>query len=299
MKLEYIPAKTLISNYNKNNWWFGINYNMNIYKGCSHGCIYCDSRSECYGVENFDKVRAKKDAIQIITNELRKKRKKGVIGTGAMSDPYNPFEKEMMLTREALKEINNFNFGIAIATKSDLVLRDIDILKKIKSHSPTLIKITITTFDDELCKRIEPNVCVTSKRFKAIKELSNNGIFTGILLMPILPFINDNEENIVQIVRKAHECGAKFIFAYGMGLTLRGNQREYFYNSLIEKFPNKNIVAKYKETFGNKYECASLNHKRLWYIFKNECEKLGILYKMEDIILAYKSNYGDNQISWF
>lgn len=297
--MEYIPAKTLISNYNKNNWWFGINYNMNIYKGCSHGCIYCDSRSECYGVENFDKVRAKKDAIQIITNELRKKRKKGVIGTGAMSDPYNPFEKEMMLTREALKEINNFNFGIAIATKSDLVLRDIDILKKIKSHSPTLIKITITTFDDELCKRIEPNVCVTSKRFKAIKELSNNGIFTGILLMPILPFINDNEENIVQIVRKAHECGAKFIFAYGMGLTLRGNQREYFYNSLIEKFPNKNIVAKYKETFGNKYECASLNHKRLWYIFKNECEKLGILYKMEDIILTYKSNYGDNQISWF
>ncbi|ENK1244223.1 radical SAM protein [Clostridium botulinum] len=299
MKLEYIPAKTLISNYNKNNWWFGINYNMNIYKGCSHGCIYCDSRSECYGVENFDKVRAKKDAIQIITNELRKKRKKGVIGTGAMSDPYNPFEKEMMITREALKEINNFNFGIAIATKSDLVLRDIDILKKIKSHSPTLIKITITTFDDELCKRIEPNVCVTSKRFKAIKELSNNGIFTGILLMPILPFINDNEENIVQIVRKAHECGAKFIFAYGMGLTLRGNQREYFYNSLMEKFPNKNIVAKYKETFGNKYECASLNHKRLWYIFKNECEKLGILYKMEDIILAYKSNYGNNQISWF
>lgn len=297
--MEYIPAKTLISNYNKNNWWFGINYNMNIYKGCSHGCIYCDSRSECYGVENFDKIRAKKDAIQIITNELRKKRKKGVIGTGAMSDPYNPFEKEMMLTREALKEINNFNFGIAIATKSDLVLRDIDILKKIKSHSPTLIKITITTFDDELCKKIEPNVCLTSKRFKAIKELSNNGIFTGILLMPILPFINDNEENIVQIVRKAHECGAKFIFAYGMGLTLRGNQREYFYNSLIEKFPNKNIVAKYKETFENKYECASLNHKRLWYIFKNECEKLGILYKMEDIILAYKSNYGDNQISWF
>lgn len=297
--MEYIPAKTLISNYNKDNWWFGINYNMNIYKGCSHGCIYCDSRSECYGLENFDRIRAKKDAIQIITNELRKKRKKGIIGTGAMSDPYNPFEKEMMLTRDALKEINNFNFGIAIATKSDLVLRDIDILKKIKSHSPTLIKITITTFDDELCKRIEPNVCVTSKRFKAIKELSNNGIFTGILLMPILPFINDNEENIVQIVRKAHECGAKFIFAYGMGLTLRGNQREYFYNSLIEKFPNKNIVAKYKETFGNKYECASLNHKRLWYIFKNECEKLGILYKMEDIILAYKSNYGNDQISWF
>ncbi|MHB9927683.1 SPL family radical SAM protein [Clostridium botulinum] len=299
MNLEYITAKTLISNYSENNWWFGINYNMNIYKGCCHGCIYCDSRSECYGIDNFDKVRAKKNAIQIIKNELRKKRKKGVIGTGAMSDPYNPFERELMLTRMALEEINTLNFGAAIATKSNLIVRDIDILKKIKTYSPTLVKITITTYDDELCKKVEPNVCVTSKRFQAIKELSYNGIFTGILLMPILPFINDNGENIVKIVKKAHECGAKFIFAYGMGLTLRGNQREYFYRKLIREFPKENMVVKYKNAFGNKYECASLNHKKLWSIFKNECEKLGILYKMEDIILAYKGNYGNNQLSWF
>lgn len=299
VNLEYVPAKTLISNYSKDNWWFGINYNMNIYKGCCHGCIYCDSRSECYGIENFDKVRAKKNAIQIIKNELRRKRKKGVIGTGAMSDPYNPFEKELMLTRMALEEINTFDFGVAIATKSNLIVRDIDILKKIKNHSPTLIKITITTYDDELCKKIEPNVCVTSKRFQAIRELSYNGIFTGILLMPILPFINDDEENIIKIVRTAHECGAKFIFAYGMGLTLRGNQREYFYRNLIKKFPKENMVGKYKDTFGNKYECASLNQKKLWNIFRNECERLGILYKMEDIVLAYKKNYGNNQLSWF
>ena len=216
-----------------------------------------------------------------------------------MSDPYNPFEKELMLTRMALEEINTFNFGVAIATKSNLIVRDIDILKKIKNHSPTLIKITITTYDDELCKKIEPNVCVTSKRFQSIKELSYNGIFTGILLMPILPFINDDEENIIKIIRTAHECGAKFIFAYGMGLTLRGNQREYFYRNLIKKFPKENMIAKYKDTFGNKYECASLNHKKLWNIFRNECERLGILYKMEDIVLAYKKNYGNNQLSWF
>ena len=299
INLEYISAKTLISNYSEDNWWFGINYNMNIYKGCCHGCIYCDSRSECYGVENFDMVRAKKDAIRIINNDLKRKRRKGIIGTGAMSDPYNPFEKKLMLTRRALEQMNMFNFGVAIATKSNLVMRDIDILKKIKSHSPTLIKITITTYDDELCKKIEPNVCVSSKRFQAIEELSQNGIFTGILLMPILPFINDNEENIINLVRKAYECGAKFIFSYGMGLTLRGNQREYFYEKLIKEFPKKNMVSKYKDSFGNKYECASLNHKKLWNTFKNECEKLGVLYKMEDIVSAYKKNYGNNQLSWF
>lgn len=297
--MEYIPGKTLISNYSNDNWWFGINYNMNIYKGCCHGCIYCDSRSECYGIENFDSVRAKKDAIQIIKNELRKKRKKRVIGTGAMSDPYNPFEKNVMLTRSALEQINNFNFGIAIATKSNLVARDADILKQIKKHSPTLIKITITTYDDELCRKIEPNVCVTSKRFQAIKELSKNGIYTGILLMPILPFINDNEKNIISIVKQAHECGAKFIFAYGMGLTLRGNQREYFYEKLVEQFPKCNMVAKYKDTFRNKYECSSPNNKKLWNIFKNQCEKLGVLYTMEDIVSSYKRNSGSNQLSWF
>lgn len=297
--MDYIPAKTIISQYAKENPWFGINYNMNIYKGCSHGCIYCDSRSQCYGIDNFDKVRAKENAINIIKSDLKSKRKTGIVGTGAMSDPYNPFEKELMLTRDALIQINAFNFGIAIATKSDLIIRDIDILKKIKEHSPVLIKMTITTFDDELCKKIEPNVCVTSKRFDAIKSLSNNGIFTGILLMPVLPFINDNEENITSIVRNAHKCGAKFILAYGMGVTLRQNQRDYFYKKLVELFPDKSLVQKYNAAFGNSYECSSANSKKLWSVFKAECERLGILYKMQDIISAYKSGYENRQISWF
>jgi len=192
--MEYIKAKKLISQYAYDNSWFDINYNMNIYKGCCHGCIYCDSRSECYQIEDFDRVRAKENAIESIGKELKGKRRKGVIGTGAMSDPYNPLEKKFQLTRGALEEVNKYNFGISIATKSPLITRDIDILKKISSHSPVLIKMTITTFDDDLCKRIEPNVPCSSERFKAIKQLSDNGIYTGILLMPILPFINDTEE---------------------------------------------------------------------------------------------------------
>ncbi|MTK14166.1 MAG: radical SAM protein [Clostridiaceae bacterium] len=297
--MDYIPAKTIISQYAKENSWFGINYNMNIYKGCCHGCIYCDSRSECYGIENFDRVRAKENSTQLIRKELKGKRRTGVVGTGAMSDPYNPFEKDLMLTRNALEQINAFNFGIAIATKSNLITRDIDILKKIKEHSPVLVKITITTFNDELCKKIEPNVCVSSERFKAIKKLSDNGIFTGVLLMPILPFINDNEVNIINIVRKASECGAKFILAYGMELTLRQNQRDYFYDKVTELFPNSNLAKRYNTTFGNSYECSSSNSKRLWKVFKDECERLGILYKMQDIVAAYKQGYYSKQISWF
>jgi len=164
-------------------------------------------------------------------------------------------------------------------------------LKKIKEHSPVLVKITITTFDDELCKKIEPKVACTSERFKATKGLSDNGIFTGILLMPILPFINDNEENIIKIVRKAAEVGAKFILSYGMGVTLRQNQRMHFYDELERLFPQENLVARYNTTFGMNYQCGSFHSKKLWNIFKKECEKFGILYKMQDIISAYKEPY--------
>lgn len=216
-----------------------------------------------------------------------------------MSDTYNPFERNLNLTRGALELINRYGFGISIATKSDLILRDIDILKKISNHSPVLIKITITTFHDSLCRKIEPNVVPSSSRFEAIRKLTSEGIFTGILLMPLLPFINDNEENIRSIVRKAKECGAKFIFAYGMGLTLRGNQREYYYEKLSKLFPNEFLVKKYMDIYGEKYECSSLEHRKLWDIFKNECERCGILYKMNDIINAYRKNYEETQISLF
>lgn len=294
--MEFIPAKTIISGYAENNVWFGNNYNMNIYKGCCHGCIYCDSRSECYRIENFDVVRAKKDALALINKELKSKKRRGVVGTGAMSDPYNPFEKEYSLTRGALELINIHGFGVSIATKSSLVTRDIDILKKIKSHSPVLIKITITTCDDELCKKIEPNVGEASKRFSAIKELSDNGIFAGILLMPVLPFLEDNEDNIMGIINLAHENGAKFIYP-AFGVTLRQNQRDWYYKKLDENFSG--IKIKYLEQFKNDYECRSPKAKELWQMFKRECDKLGILYKMNDIIKAYKSGYEDKQISMF
>lgn len=294
--MEFIPAKTIISGYAENNPWFGNNYNMNIYKGCCHGCIYCDSRSECYKIDNFDTVRAKKDALALINKELKSKKKTGVIGTGAMSDPYNPFEKEYSLTRGALELINIHGFGVSIATKSDLVTRDIDILKKIKEHSPVLIKITITTCNDDMCKKIEPNVGVASKRFSAIKRLSDNGIFTGILLMPVLPFLEDNEENIKDIVRLAHENGAKFIYP-AFGMTLRQNQRDWYFKKLDQNFPG--IKQKYIEEFKNAYECRSPKAKLLWHLFKTECDGLGILYKMKDIISAYKSGYEEDQLSLF
>lgn len=294
--MDFIPAKTVISGYSENNNWFGNNYNMNIYKGCSHGCIYCDSRSECYHVDNFDEVRAKENALALIHRDLKSKRKTGVVGTGAMSDPYNPCEREYELTRGALELINTYGFGVSIATKSDLVTRDIDLLKRIKQHSPVLIKTTITTCNDELSKKLEPKVAVSSKRFAAIKELSDNGIFAGVLMMPILPFIEDNEENIGGIIRKAYESGAKFIYP-AFGVTLRLNQREWYFNKLDELFPS--LKEKYLKLYGNAYECHSPNAKQLINLVKRECERLGILYKMGDIIKAYKQGYYDRQLTLF
>lgn len=294
--MNFIPAKTIISGYSENNSWFGNNYNMNIYKGCCHGCIYCDSRSECYRVENFDEVRAKENALAMIERELKSKRKTGVIGTGAMSDPYNTFEKEFKLTRGALELINRYRFGVSIATKSNLILRDADVLKDVSSHSPVLVKITITAADDELCKKIEPNAPVTSDRFKAISKLSEKGIFAGILLMPILPFIEDTQENIVNIIRLAHENGAKFIYP-SFGMTLRQNQRDWYYKKLEELFPS--VKEKYIKCYGNVYECRSPKADELKKLFYNNCDKSGIIYKMKDIINSYKSGYENAQISLF
>lgn len=297
--MDYIPTKTILSQYTDKNFWFGSNYNMNIYKGCNHGCIYCDSRSECYGLKDFDTVRAKANAIDIIRTELKSKRKKGVVGTGAMSDPYNTFEVKHQLTREALKLIHSNNFGVSLDTKSPLVTRDIDILSEIKEHSPVIIKITITTFDDDLCKKIEPNVAVSSKRFQAIKKLSDNGIFCGVLLMPLLPFINDNEENIRNIIREAAKNGAKFVFTFAMGVTLRQNQRDHYFQQLLKLFPNEPLVKKYIETYGYSYECSSPNNHRLMNVYIEECKKHNLLYKMEDIVSAYKAPYSKEQLTLF
>lgn len=295
--MEYIEAKTIVTK-TKDSGWFGIDYNMNIYKGCCHGCIYCDSRSGCYRIDEFDRVRAKQDALVIIRNDLRRKVKSGVVGTGAMSDPYNPFEKELQLTRHALELVDAFGFGMAIATKSTLLLRDADILESIREHSPVLCKVTVTTTDDRLAKKIEGGVSLPSERLDMIASLSSRGIFTGILMMPVLPFLEDTEENILAIVKAAHEIGARFIYGM-MGVTLRDNQREWYYDRLRQLFPGEGLAEKYMKTYGNRYSCASPKARKLWELFTRECEKYGILYHMKDIICAYKRNYEITQLNMF
>ena len=281
--MEFIEAKTILQRVTHGEEWFGIDYNMNLYKGCYHKCIYCDSRSNCYQVEDFDRVRAKKDEIEILNRELKSKRKKGVIGIGAMSDTYNPFEKQYEITKEALKLISYYNFGVSIETKSNLIVRDIDIFKEINKKADVILKFTITTADDNLSQKVEQGVCVSSERLKAMKQLSKEGIFVGTLLTPIIPFITDSEENIRKVIRLSYENGAKFVFSMG-GVTLRENQREYFYEQLDNTFFN--LKEKYIKTYGNNYFCYSLN-RNLNKIFKEECEKYGLLYKMNDIVKAY------------
>lgn len=293
--MEKIQAKSIVYR-TKGSGWFGADYNMNIYKGCCHGCIYCDSRSECYGIGQFDSVAVKDNALEIIRNDLRRKVKKGIVATGAMSDPYNPVEKDLKLTRNALELINAFGFGVAIATKSDLVTRDIDVLCDIKENMPVIIKLTITTTDDELADKIEPNVSRPTERLRAMKKLSQNGIFTGALLMPVLPFITDNEENILSVVRGVKEHGGRFIYP-AMGMTLRQNQRIYYYDCLDREF--EGLKERYIKEYGNRYECSSPKARKLYSVFKDECERLGILYKMQDIIKAGKLGYESKQLSLF
>lgn len=292
--MKTIPAKNMLTR-TKNNYWFATDYNMNIYRGCSHGCIYCDSRSECYGIDHFDQVRAKENALVILEDNLRRKTLKGVIGTGAMSDPYNPMEKKHQLTGQALALIKTHGFGVAIATKSPLVTRDKDLLAAIQKRSPVIVKITITTADDPLSRIIEPHAAPSSERFAAIKELSAAGVYAGILLMPVLPFINDTIENIQSIVQLGAANGARFIYP-AFGLTLRDQQRLYFYDRLDEHFPG--IKKEYMKHFGNSYSCASPNAKALWSVFTRECQEHQILYKMPDIVSSYKLEHGSRQLSF-
>lgn len=293
--MKTTPCKTILQK-NKTSDWFGNDYNMNLYRGCCHGCIYCDSRSDCYHIDDFDTVRAKENCIEILRDELRRKVRTGVIGTGAMSDPYNPFEKDERLTEKALMLIDAYNFGVTVITKSALITRDIDLYKQISEHSPVLCKMTVTTCDDDLCLKIEPNVSVSSERFDALAKMSSAGLKTGITLMPVLPFIEDSEENVLGIVRKAHECGVKYIYP-AFDMTLRMNQREHYYRELDKLFPG--LSDKYRKYYGERYECVCPNAKKLWNVFSKECDKLGIFYNMKDIISSYKQGYGDMQLSFF
>ncbi len=294
--ISTIPAKTILSGYQKDNRWFGMHYNMNIYKGCCHGCIYCDSRSDCYRVTDFDRVRAKENALRIIRDDLQRKTRTGVVATGSMSDPYNPFERELQLTRHALELLSAFGFGVGIATKSPLITRDIDVLTEISQRAPVLCKITVTAADDALSQKIEPHVAPSSARLDAVARLSAAGLFTGLLLMPVLPFITDSESNIRTLVRLAAESGARFIYA-SFGVTLRSNQRQYFYDRLDELFPG--LRARYVRTYGERYQYASPHARALWDIFAAECRANGILYRMSDIIRAYQAPYSDPQLRLF
>ena len=295
--MEFVKAKTILTKVKDGSEWYGVDYNMNLYRGCSHGCIYCDSRSDCYHIGNFDIVKGKENMLHILESELSKKRLKGVVGIGSMSDTYNPMEIKYQQTRVALQLISKYGFGVSIDTKSDLILRDIDLLKEINSKNNVIVKFTITTPDDNLSKIIEPNVCVSSKRLEAIKKLNDNGIFAGIMMNPVLPFITDKEDDIKKLVKLANEYDAKFIHTY-MGMTLRENQRVYYFDKLDEKFPG--LKEKYIKTYGDRYNCLVPNYKQLYKVFADECDKYGILYKMNDIIRAYKKkSTNDEQISLF
>lgn len=291
--MEYVIAKKLVQTIKGDYPWFGTTYNMNIYRGCNQGCIYCDSRSSCYQVKDFDTIKAKMDAPIKVEQELAIKRRKGIIGLGSMSDPYNYYETKLNYTRNSLKAINKYEFGVFIITKSILVLRDIDLFKKISVHSVCNVALTITTANDLLQSRIETNSSSSSDRFRAIKELSEQGVFAGILMMPILPFVNDSIENIIEIVKLAHLNNAKYIFP-SFGVTLRANQREYFLDKIGDK-----LKAQYISTFGDSYMCSSPNQAELRKEFEKLCDKYGILYRMSDIIEESKKYIKTTQMSLF
>lgn len=304
--LPVIPAKTILSAWSDAGW-FGSNYNMNLYKGCCHGCIYCDSRSECYQVTDFDTVRAKADALTVLEQDLRAKRRKGVIISGSMSDAYNPFEGRQQLMRGALELMDRYGFGVVIDTKSPLVVRDLDVLQRIARHSPVAVNFTVTTAEDALCRRVERHVSPTSARLEAMQNLTAAGIRCGVLLMPILPFVNDTPENITAIVQMAHQAGSGWVFAGSdFGVTLRTNQRAHYLDwldRLAEEEGGSELFtglrAHYERTYGQTYHCRTPRNAELWLIFTATCRQKGLAYRMPDIVKRIHEGYGDAQVSLF
>jgi DNA repair photolyase len=276
--IRSIEAKSILSTVKPNEYdVFGLKYNMNLYRGCQHACIYCDSRSTCYQLGDLADIRMKENALLLLEKELRNKRVKGTIGFGSMNDPYMPVEKKILLTRKALQLIARYKFPIHLKTKSDLVVRDIDIIKEI-SKIYAAITITITTADDKLSRIIEPGAPTSSERFKALKILTNAGIYCGVTLMPVLPYITDNEENIKSLVIQAKEAGVDYILCY-MGMTLREGQREYYYRELDKTFPG--LKNKYLNEYGSQYSCAVPGYKKLENTFYNLCNSLDIATRMK------------------
>lgn len=263
--MHYVKAKGILS----------ANNGMNLYRGCVHGCIYCDSRSKCYGMEHpFEDIEVKENAIDLLESALIRKRSRCMIGTGAMTDPYIPLEEELCHVRKALELIERYGYGFTVITKSARILRDLDILKRINDKTKCVVQMTLTTADDELCRLIEPNVSVTSERFEALLKFRDAGIPTVVWLCPILPFINDTEENIEKLLRMCAEAKVYGIICFGMGLTLREGNREYFYRQLDRSFPG--LKERYVRTYGERYSVESPNSEKLMKLFYAKCREYGI-----------------------
>lgn len=289
--MHYVKAKGLLSN----------NNGMNIYRGCEHGCIYCDSRSRCYNMNHtFEDIEVKINAPELLEQALKHKRKRCMIGTGSMSDPYMPLEKELKLTRKCLETIDKYNFGFTLITKSDLVLRDLDLLKKINEKTKCVVQMTITTFDDELCRILEPNVCVTSRRIEVLNILHENNIPTIVWMTPTLPFINDNEENVMNILKACKKANVYGIMNFGIGLTLREGDREYYYEKLDSYFPG--LKNRYIRKYGNSYELKVPDEERLYKLLTSYCTANNIEYRPDRLfkyLYTFKDKICGEEVSLF
>ena len=281
--MHYKKAKSLLTKWNS----------MNIYRGCTHGCIYCDSRSKCYNFNHkFEDIEVKINAPLLLESILKSKRKKCMISTGSMSDPYMPIEKNLKLTRKCLELIDKYGFGATVITKSDLILRDLDLLKSINEKSKCVVQMTLTTFDEELCKKIEPNVITTKKRFEVLKILNENNIPTIVWLTPILPFINDTKENIDGILNYCIEAKVKGIIIFDIGMTLREGNREYYYDMLDKYFPNLRNI--YEKKYRSNYNVLSETSKNLMKYIKDKCRENNIMcnpYECFDYINEFPNKF--------
>lgn len=279
--MHFVMAKGILSKEN----------GMNLYRGCTHGCIYCDSRSRCYHMKHdFEDIEVKENAIELLEDALRRKRHRCMIGTGAMTDPYIPLEMKLGNVRKTLSLIYEYGFGFTVITKSDRILRDLDLLQKINERAKCVVQMTLTTYDERLCRQLEPNVSTTKERFEVLRRMRDAGIPTVVWLSPILPFINDTEENISGILEMCAEAEVYGIICFGMGLTLRDGNREYFFERLDELFPE--MKERYMREYGNQYIIDSPNSKRLMRLFHQRCGQYGIVHDNERIF-AYLHTFED------
>ncbi len=282
--MHFVQAKGILSSAN----------GMNLYRGCTHGCIYCDSRSSCYRMPHaFEDIEVKENAVLLLEQALRRKRKKCMIATGAMTDPYLPEEKSLEQTKKALEVIEKYGFGVVVHTKSDLILRDIALLKRIHRKTRCVVQMTLTTLDEDLCRKIEPNVCTTRRRAEVLMRLREEGIPTVVWLCPILPFLNDTPRNISGIVELCAEAGVFGILCFGMGLTLREGNREYFYRQLDALFPG--LKQTYIRTYGSRYEAVSPQNESLMRLFYEKCCQSGIVYDHREIF-AFLNAFEEKQM---